>query len=1005
MTTNTGGLIIGVLSVLAALFTGFLYLFLRTFSGCYIPFSYAIFMTGQLMLLRYFNRRKSKNRGTFFQYYLVSLSVLVTLLPAAVHVSVGGIAGGCANGVFGWTILGPLVMISVGNGTDLRRALDVMEGTSRGKRHGRWAGKAPGRGFYLGLLGRTAVFALVIYFDIEPRFNCASELPAAARITMFLFHQMACPLLILIVYLQLVSWLRDRSNILSRLEGVARNRLDRSKQLTLSLVPDFASESLNRVPPNLWYRVEPLYYEKCTLIQMDVMGFSEIVSKLKVIELVDVLNGLFSSIDFAAKCIGNVWKVETIGDCYIGVIGGPQACEDHADRAILLAASILDIVGAMSCRMPFPLKVRIAVHSGKLNAAVIGRLLPRYLVFGRDTEIVNCLEPLATDSAIRVSSSTRALATYEWKYSTDKDEIQVGGGEIVESSLLAPTSPENIDLLSFHRKLYPFLSQFHVLVAKGIGGAKVRLGGWKKVPKSLSGRWHESSGLQGAGFHDSAEGLSGVDTLASHSTASGESNLVPAAAERGGTSADMRSINDIQSDSNSVEQEESSAHMRSINHVQSGSGARANRNSKIGDWSQNADALGIALRERSSGQPRSRRSHESVTESFPSSEQNGSSHSNGDSADDSHGATATAQIGLEPNVSKRPTNLFPMLNASRENSIVLESSAVTSSQGESDVDVFHQPDARRFLQMPTFHASWLGSKARSQAPSASHTHDTGSYSISRPTTGSFSSKNSATTELVAPTLKSGWMASKAGMVKSTQTLYLISVASCATLTSVLTIYISLTQAPGTERLSYHDEHVMAALTAAYAMKNMSGETGGARVDETVPADLQASWYGEEGFYNSDFYKVCCQSQTLLGIGVASGVFALVSFGVALMPAGFDEITGLPTWTYHVQRIATAILLAIAPIFTSGGLLGEQSMGSTCWPFLAVTFLAISGTRMRVTGAAFAVFFVIALSVQFLRAYSVGFSPLRLWWTLGTMGLNAFVLIRRPCTTRSHWRAE
>jgi hypothetical protein len=38
-------------------------------------------------------------------------------------------------------------------------------------------------------------------------------------------------------------------------------------------------------------------------------------------ELVDVLNALFSSIDFAAKCIGNVWKVETIGDCYIGVVG------------------------------------------------------------------------------------------------------------------------------------------------------------------------------------------------------------------------------------------------------------------------------------------------------------------------------------------------------------------------------------------------------------------------------------------------------------------------------------------------------------------------------------------------------------------------------------------------------------------------------------------------------------------------------------------------------------
>ena len=58
---------------------------------------------------------------------------------------------------------------------------------------------------------------------------------------------------------------------------------------------------------------------------MSMLVFSWIVSCLHVNELVDVLNSLFSAIDFAAKCIGKVWKVETIGDCYIAVIGGPQA--------------------------------------------------------------------------------------------------------------------------------------------------------------------------------------------------------------------------------------------------------------------------------------------------------------------------------------------------------------------------------------------------------------------------------------------------------------------------------------------------------------------------------------------------------------------------------------------------------------------------------------------------------------------------------------------------------
>ena len=131
---------------------------------------------------------------------------------------------------------------------------------------------------------------------------------------------------------------------------------------------------------------------------------------IQVGELVDVLNSLFSSIDFAAKCIGNVWKVETIGDCYIGAIGGPNPCEDHADRALLLAASILDIVRCMSSALTFPLRVRIGVHSGHLSAAVIGQLLPRYLVFGPDLEVANHLEALAEPQQVGFARSLSVAA-------------------------------------------------------------------------------------------------------------------------------------------------------------------------------------------------------------------------------------------------------------------------------------------------------------------------------------------------------------------------------------------------------------------------------------------------------------------------------------------------------------------------------------------------------------------------------------------------------------------
>ena len=88
------------------------------------------------------------------QAYLICLGAMVTLLPPAVHVSVGGLEGGCANGVFGWSILGPVVLISVSTSAELTRAMAVVSGTdARRARKGRRSRTTKGRWFYAGLIG------------------------------------------------------------------------------------------------------------------------------------------------------------------------------------------------------------------------------------------------------------------------------------------------------------------------------------------------------------------------------------------------------------------------------------------------------------------------------------------------------------------------------------------------------------------------------------------------------------------------------------------------------------------------------------------------------------------------------------------------------------------------------------------------------------------------------------------------------------------------------------
>jgi hypothetical protein len=46
-----------------------------------------------------------------------------------------------------------------------------------------------------------------------------------------------------------------------------------------------------------------------------------------------------------------VWKVETIGDSYVAVLGGPLERTEHGERAVLLELMPL-LVWAPGCRLP-----------------------------------------------------------------------------------------------------------------------------------------------------------------------------------------------------------------------------------------------------------------------------------------------------------------------------------------------------------------------------------------------------------------------------------------------------------------------------------------------------------------------------------------------------------------------------------------------------------------------------------------------------------------------------
>uniref|UniRef100_A0A8C5X285 Guanylate cyclase n=1 Tax=Malurus cyaneus samueli TaxID=2593467 RepID=A0A8C5X285_9PASS len=154
--------------------------------------------------------------------------------------------------------------------------------------------------------------------------------------------------------------------------------------------------------------VEPEYFDQVTIYFSDIVGFTSISALSEPIEVVDLLNDLYSLFD---AVLGNhdVYKVETIGDAYMVASGLPKRNGNkHAAEIANMSLDILSAVGTFKMRhMPdIPLRIRIGLHTGPCVAGVVGLTMPRYCLFGDTVNTASRMESTGLPYRIHVSQST-----------------------------------------------------------------------------------------------------------------------------------------------------------------------------------------------------------------------------------------------------------------------------------------------------------------------------------------------------------------------------------------------------------------------------------------------------------------------------------------------------------------------------------------------------------------------------------------------------------------------
>merc|ERR1719189_2732184 len=171
-------------------------------------------------------------------------------------------------------------------------------------------------------------------------------------------------------------------------------------------------------------------YEMVTMLFSDIVTFTVICSHLKPLQVVQLLNNMYTLFDFL--CDQNaVYKVETIGDAYLIVAGCPVKAANHAIKICDMAFDMMD--GISMLKDPSngeAIHMRIGVHSGPVVAGVVGLKMPRYCLFGVNVGLTEKFESNSKPDKIHISETTIEHLSSQYKTEERNDEglkMKVGG--------------------------------------------------------------------------------------------------------------------------------------------------------------------------------------------------------------------------------------------------------------------------------------------------------------------------------------------------------------------------------------------------------------------------------------------------------------------------------------------------------------------------------------------------------------------------------------------------
>ena len=308
-------------------------------------------------------------RSRRIRFFLYCHLVLGMALPFVHTLALGGLMD--SSVVILWSLMSPLAALLF---LDTRRAL----------------------GWWLAFL-----LLLVLAGLIQPAVSRGNLLPAPLVTAFFILNIGGVSSIVLVM----LNFFQQQKNEAYRLLRIEQ---EKGENLLLNILPREIAAILKNEQ-----RTIADHFEGASILFADLVGFTPLTASLAPVELVSLLNQIFTTFDDLVEKY-DLEKIRTIGDNYMVASGVPRPRQDHAQALACMALEMREYIRGLAPVEGKPIQFRIGINSGPVVGGVIGRKKFVYDLWGDAVNVASRMESQGLAGKIQVTQSTYELIRGEF---------------------------------------------------------------------------------------------------------------------------------------------------------------------------------------------------------------------------------------------------------------------------------------------------------------------------------------------------------------------------------------------------------------------------------------------------------------------------------------------------------------------------------------------------------------------------------------------------------------